>query len=182
MAARKVHESIAAIKDVYRELFASVQELIEGSVIIKEGFKLTFDSSIVERTLQQDLFEKYINQGVAGSFCGKEKGATMLEELRAEYDFNKVDDAIAFAEKITSYLRHDMRSCAARENEHRLPAPQARGAEAALRLSVVLSLPGARVLAEARRQGLKSSLAGRARNAAAGLLSARRQEQQADHR
>jgi len=34
----------------------------------------------------------------------------MLEELRAEYDFNKVDDAIAFAEKITSYLLHDMRS------------------------------------------------------------------------
>jgi predicted ATPase len=109
-AARKVHESIAAIKDVYRELFASVQELIEGSVIIKEGFKLTFDSSIVERALQQDLFEKYINQGVAGSFCGKDKGATMLEELRAEYDFNKVNDAIAFAEKITSYLLHDMRS------------------------------------------------------------------------
>ena len=79
-------------------------------MIIKEGFKLTFDSSIVERTLQQDLFEKYINQGVAGSFCGKEKGVTLLEELRAEYDFNKVDDAIAFAEKITAYLRQDMRS------------------------------------------------------------------------
>jgi predicted ATPase len=110
MAAWKVHASIAAIKDAYRELFASVQELIEGSVIIKEGFKLTFDSSIIERTLQQDLFEKYINQGVAGSFCGKEKGATVLEELRAEYDFNKADDAIAFIDKVTTYLRQDMRS------------------------------------------------------------------------
>ena len=109
-AARKVHESIAAIKDVYRELFASVQELIEGSVIIKEGFKLTFDSSIIERTFQRDIFETYINQGIAGSFCGKEKGAAMLEELRAEYDFNKADDAIAFVEKITTYLQHDMRS------------------------------------------------------------------------
>lgn len=109
-AAVKVHESIAAIKDVYRELFSSVQELIEGSVIIKEGFKLTFDSSIIERTLQQDIFEKYINQGVAGSFCGKDKGASMLEELRAEYDFNKADDAIAFAEKVISYLDHDMRT------------------------------------------------------------------------
>jgi predicted ATPase len=109
-AARKVHESIAAIKDVYRELFASVQELIEGSVIIKEGFKLTFDSSIVEHALQPDLFEKFINQGVAGSFCGKEKGAALLEELRADYDFNKADDAIALAEKITSYLLQDMRS------------------------------------------------------------------------
>ena len=109
-AARKVHESIAAIKDVYRELFASVQELIEGSIIIKEGFKLTFYSSITERTLQQDLFEKYINQGVAGSFCGKDKGAAMLEELRAEYDFNKADDTIAFVEKVMVYLEHDMRT------------------------------------------------------------------------
>jgi predicted ATPase len=109
-AAVKVHDSIAAIKDVYRELFSSVQELIERSVIIKEGFKLTFDSSIIERTLQQEIFEKYINQGVAGSFCGKDKGALILEEIRAEYDFNKSDDAIAFAEKIIAYLERDMRT------------------------------------------------------------------------
>lgn len=110
MLARKVHESIAAIKDVYKELFAPVQQLIEGSVIIKEGFKLTFDSSIIERTFQRDFFETYINQGVAGSFCGKEKGAAMLEELRAEYDFNKADDSVAFVEKVTMHLEHDMRS------------------------------------------------------------------------
>ena len=108
--ARKVHGSIAAIKNVYEELFAPVQKLIEASVIIKEGFKLTFDSSIIERRFQRDFFETYLNQGVAGSFCGKEKGAALLEELRADYDFNKADDAIAFAEKILSYLRQDMRS------------------------------------------------------------------------
>lgn len=83
-AARMVHADIAAIRDVYKEMFASVQELIEGSVIIREGFKLTFESSIVEQTFERDFFEKYINQGVAGSFCGKDKGATRLEELRAK--------------------------------------------------------------------------------------------------
>lgn len=108
--ARQMHQCIGAIKDVYEELFVAVQELIEGSVIIKEGFKLTFDSSIIERTFQRDFFERYINQGVGGSFCGKEKGAAILEEQRAEYDFNKADDAIAFAGKILQYLQHDMRS------------------------------------------------------------------------
>lgn len=108
--ARDAHESIAAIKDVYEELFAPVQELIESSVIIKEGFKLTFNSSIIERTFQREFFDTYVNQGVAGSFCGKEKGAAMLEELRAEYDFNKADDAIVFAQKITEYLQADMRT------------------------------------------------------------------------
>jgi hypothetical protein len=109
-AARKAHASIAAIKGVYVELFAPVQQLIEDSIIIKEGFRLTFDSSIIERSFQWDFFETYINQGVAGSFCGKEKGATALEELRADYDFNKADDAIAFVEKITGYLERDMRT------------------------------------------------------------------------
>jgi predicted ATPase len=108
--ARKVHESITAIKNVYEELFAPVQQLIEGSVIIKEGFKLTFDSSIIERTFQRDFFDKYINQGVAGSFCGKDKGVAVLDELRAEYDFNKTDQVIAFAEAITLHLQCDMRT------------------------------------------------------------------------
>lgn len=109
-AGREAHKSIAAIKDVYQELFAPVQLLIEGSIIIKEGFKLTFDSNIIERTFQREFFETYVNQGVAGSFCGKEKGAAVLEELRAEYDFGKADDAIAFVEKLKTYLQHDMRS------------------------------------------------------------------------
>ena len=108
--ARKIHEAIGAIRDVYEELFAPVQQLIEDSVIIKEGFKLTFDSSIIERTFQRDFFERYISQSVAGSFCGKEKGASVLEELRAEYQFNQPGDAIAFIENITSHLLHDMRS------------------------------------------------------------------------
>jgi ABC-type lipoprotein export system ATPase subunit len=109
-ATRKVHASIAAVKDVYVELFLPVQQLIEASIIIKEGFKLTFDSSIIERTFQRDLFESYINQAVAGSFYGKDKGATVLEELRADYNFNKADDTIAFIEKITAHLERDMRT------------------------------------------------------------------------
>ena len=76
----------------------------------RQLFKLTFDSSIIERTFQRDFFETYINQGVAGSFCGKEKGAAMLEELGADYDFNKADDAIAFVERITAHLERDMRT------------------------------------------------------------------------
>jgi predicted ATPase len=107
---RKAYENIVAIKDVYEDLFAPVQDLIEASVIIKEGFKLSFNSSIIERTFQRDFFDNYINQGVAGSFCGKEKGATLLEEVRAEYDFNKPGDAITFAQKITEYLQADMRT------------------------------------------------------------------------
>lgn len=108
--AEGIHKCVAAIRDVYKELFAAVQELISGSVIIKEGFRLTFESSIVERTFQTELFERYISQGNAGSFYGREKGAAVLEELRADFDFNKADDTIAFVEKVTAYLQVDMRN------------------------------------------------------------------------
>ena len=108
--AEGIHKCVAAIRDVYKELFAAVQELISDSVIIKEGFRLTFESSIVERSFQRGLFERYISQGNAGSFCGKDKGAAILEELRADFDFNKADDAIAFIEKVTKYLQVDMRN------------------------------------------------------------------------
>jgi predicted ATPase len=108
--AEGIHKGIAAIRDAYKELFSAVQDLITGSVIIKEGFKLTFESSIVERTFQTELFERYVSQGNVGSFYGKEKGAAVLEELRADFDFNKAEDAVAFAEKVIAYLQADMRN------------------------------------------------------------------------
>jgi ABC-type lipoprotein export system ATPase subunit len=108
--ARTIHAGVAAIRDVYKELFGAVQELIEGSVLIKEGFKLTFESSIIERTLQSTLFDRYVTQGNAGSFYGKEKGAAVLEELRAEFDVNSADDALALADRIIACLENDMRT------------------------------------------------------------------------
>ena len=108
--ASTIHGDIASIRDVYTELFSSVQSLIEGSVIIREGFKLTFESSIIDHTFQRDFFEKYINQAIAGSFYSKDKGAVRLEEIRAEFDFNKNDDAITFVELILDRLMHDHRS------------------------------------------------------------------------
>ena len=109
-AARTVYNGIAAIRNVYGEMFAAVQELISGSVVIKEGFKLTFDSTIVERTFERVFFDTYINQGVSGSFCGKEKGVTLLQSLREEHDFNTADDALNFASSIMDHLQSDKRS------------------------------------------------------------------------
>ena len=107
--ARGIHRSIAAIRDAYKELFQAVQELISSSVIIKEGFRLTFESTIIERNLESDLFEHYVSANVAGSFYRKERGAA-LEEVRAEFDVNSEDDAIAYVETILTYLHYDMRT------------------------------------------------------------------------
>lgn len=107
--ARGIHRCVAALRDVYKDLFKAVQDLIGSSVIIKEGFKLTFESSIIERNLENDLFDKYISANVAGSFYRKEK-ATALEDVRADFDVNNEDDALAYVERILSYLEKDMRT------------------------------------------------------------------------
>ena len=106
--ARGIHKCVAAIRDAYKELFSAVQELIGSSVIIKEGFGLTFESSIIERNLESDLFDKYVSANVAGSFYRKDKG-TALEEVRADFDVNDENEALAYVEKIISYLERDMR-------------------------------------------------------------------------
>jgi len=107
--ASDIHKCVAAIRDAYKELFSAVQELIGSSVIIKEGFKLTFESSIIERNLEGDLFDKYVSANVAGSFYRKEKG-TALEEVRADFDVNNENEALAYVEKVISYLERDMRT------------------------------------------------------------------------
>jgi ABC-type lipoprotein export system ATPase subunit len=105
----EVHGCIAAIRKVYAELFAPVQKLIEESIVIKEGFKLTFVSSIVQRGFGRDFFDQLISQGVNGSFCGKEAGEQRLAELLEECDFNDANQTIAFAEAIEDHLNFDHR-------------------------------------------------------------------------
>jgi ABC-type lipoprotein export system ATPase subunit len=108
--AESIHKCISAIRDVYAELFAPIQKLIEDSTTIKDGFKLTFVSSIIERGFGRDLFDQYVSQGVNGSFCGKEAGEQRLEELLEDCDFNDPAQAIAFAQSIEDHLTSDFRS------------------------------------------------------------------------
>lgn len=110
MLAERIHRCISAIRDVYAELFAPVQKLIQDSIVIKEGFKLSFVSSIVQRGFGTDFFGQHISQGVNGSFCGKETGEQRLAELLEDYDFNDLARATTFAQMIEDYLTADFRS------------------------------------------------------------------------
>lgn len=107
---QSIHKCIAAVRDVYSELFAPVQKLIEKSIIIKEGFKLNFASAIIQRGFRRNFFDRYVSQGVNGSFCGKESADQCLEELLENYDFNDPEQAIEFAESIETKLNFDCRT------------------------------------------------------------------------
>lgn len=109
-AAIEVYKKIAKIRDVYQELFSVAQHLIQNNHLIKDTFRLSFDSSIVDRGFAQGFFDRFINQGVNGSFCGKEQGTILVNNVLKEYDFNQQEDAIKFVEKIVELLQNDTRS------------------------------------------------------------------------
>ena len=108
--ARTIHKNIATIRHVYDDLFAPVQNLIEEGILSQQGFNLQFASSIVDHSFSSRFFDHYINQGVAGSFCGKERGAALLDSLMEECDFNNEDESIAFVENVVRHLGNDLRT------------------------------------------------------------------------
>ena len=108
--AMAIYKKIAVIRDVYQELFFAAQQLIQNNPLIKDTFRLSFDSSIVDRGFAQGFFDRFINHGVNGSFCGKEQAIGLVNTLLKDYDFNQPDDTLKFVERIVELLQFDHRS------------------------------------------------------------------------
>jgi ABC-type lipoprotein export system ATPase subunit len=108
--ARAIYECIAKIRDIYAQLFSPVQHLIKSNPVIRDGFKLSFSTTIIERMFRQDFFERYVSQGVNGSFCGKDAGEIRLKEIINGYDFNDIEQSLMFALNIINHMGYDYRA------------------------------------------------------------------------
>ena len=108
--AREIYSGVAGIRDAYAELFAPVQKLIAATVVVKEGFKLSFTNAIIQRGFRRAFFDQFVSQGVNGSFCGKEPGELRLTAILEDIDFDDADQVIAFAKKLEEHLKTDYRS------------------------------------------------------------------------
>jgi hypothetical protein len=106
---RAIFGCIKQMRDIYAQLFAPVQQLIESNPIIRNGFKPNFNTSIIERMFQQSFINRYISQGVNGSFCGKEAGENRLHEILSSYDFNDEEQSLHFVQNIMKHLEFDYR-------------------------------------------------------------------------
>lgn len=111
--ALNIHKSISASRKIFEDLFAPVQDIISQEIVIKEGFKLSFVSSIVQRGFLRDFFENHVSQGINGSFCGKEAGEKRLKDIIEDCDFDDPQQAIDFAERIEDHLSFDKRAAKA---------------------------------------------------------------------
>lgn len=103
----KIYSQLEKLATSYKELYAPVQNFIQQHPLAHK-FSLNFDASIVDKGFKVNFFD-WINQGMAGTFCGKAEGAKALDAILLRYDFNKLDDVLAFLDEIASCLSCDIR-------------------------------------------------------------------------
>lgn len=104
---REIYANIEKLALIYEELYAPVQDFIEKHPLANK-FSLHFDVSIVDKEFRNKFFE-WINQAVAGTFCGIAPGQKQLEEILSNYNFNNIKDTVDFLEYITKALTRDLR-------------------------------------------------------------------------
>lgn len=103
----KIFAEIQRLTLTYKELYKPVQAFIQNHPLANK-FVLNFDVSIEEMGFKEKFFD-WISQGVTGSFCGKESGKHLLEELLHRSDFNTIEGVVKFLTDITFHLTHDVR-------------------------------------------------------------------------
>ena len=105
---KEIYGSKSRLAELYADLYKPVKELIEKHAIAKERLQLDFQVSIVEAGFTERFLNK-INQGVRGSFSGKEEGRQVVKGIREKHNFNAVAGVLTFLEELTDHLAHDKR-------------------------------------------------------------------------
>lgn len=104
---RDIYSNIERLAQIYKELYTPVQDFIERHPLAN-NFSLHFDVSIVDKEFRNKFFE-WVNQSVAGTFCGIAPGQKKLEEILSNYNFNNIQDTISFLNYIVEALTKDLR-------------------------------------------------------------------------
>lgn len=104
----EVYSKIQSLAEVYRKLYAPVQNFSSDNDISKETFALQFDVSIVDQGLEQNFFD-WVARNVTGSFYGSEEGQKALKKIVEQYDFNNWEGVQAFLDDLRDHLEFDKR-------------------------------------------------------------------------
>jgi len=108
LKAKEIYAVIGHLANTYRELYAPVNQFIEGRPLAKDKFQLNFEVGIVDTGFLENFFEM-ISHGAMGTFCGVEEGRKMLKDILARHDFNSEGGVQAFLTEMIDSLHHDKR-------------------------------------------------------------------------
>ncbi len=105
---RGLHQELRRVADVFREVYQPVSTFIESRPEIRAAMGLNFEVALFPVSFPE-RFLHFINQGVAGSFMGREEGHRVLEELLVPVDPDSEEAVVAFVEAVDARLREDHR-------------------------------------------------------------------------
>ncbi len=106
--AKGLHTVIRQLAEMYRDLYAPVNQFIESRPLAKEKFLLNFEVGVVDTGFENALFE-FISQGVTGTFCGVEDGRKRLRDILLKQDFDTEQGIETFLTEIMDALEQDKR-------------------------------------------------------------------------
>jgi hypothetical protein len=106
--AKGLHVVICQLAEMYRDLYAPVNQFIESRPLAKEKFQLNFEVGVVDTGFEKSLFE-FVSQGVAGTFCGVEDGRKRLRDILVKQDFDTEKGIETFLTEIMDALEKDKR-------------------------------------------------------------------------
>jgi ABC-type lipoprotein export system ATPase subunit len=107
-AVRAIWKRISALADVYREMYAAVQDFIDGHAVAREKFQLRFHVAITDRRFKDRFFD-FINRGVVGTFCGVDESERIVATALGAVDFSNEDDVVGFVDAMLARMHFDMR-------------------------------------------------------------------------
>ena len=108
LTARTIHGKIMEHAAVYEELTEPVLTHVRSEPLTRDQYPLGITIQVVERGVE-DLLFALVRQD-SGTFRPVEAGRARLRELACSFDFDKADDAVAFAEAVLDRLNRDHKS------------------------------------------------------------------------
>lgn len=104
--ALQIYASIAAERELYADLYASVQKFISDHPLAPR-IRLQFTAGVSEAGFVDEFFE-FVSKTAAGSFR-TDAGTGVAKALLAKYDFDAKDEVGAFLADIVKHLTQDQR-------------------------------------------------------------------------
>ncbi|MGB3794751.1 MAG: hypothetical protein WA957_00410 [Alteraurantiacibacter sp.] len=108
LTARMIHSKIVEHAAVYKELTGPVLAHVRSEPLTRDQYPLGIDIQVVERDVE-DLLFAMIRQD-SGTFRPREAGRARLRDLACSFNFDRPDDAVAFAEAVLARLHRDYKA------------------------------------------------------------------------
>jgi ABC-type lipoprotein export system ATPase subunit len=97
-----------SIADLYRDLYRPVTEFISQNKNELSDYNVNIDVALEINGFDEKFFN-FVSNGASGSFYGATEGRQMLAKITEVVDFNNIEEAAGWVEKIIGHLQKDHR-------------------------------------------------------------------------